>query len=76
MDVGHLDKNMDVAATYAAKPAAGALPYFTILDAHGKVVWFELGRTELMRAAVRRDAGEAARMRSPFGALAIWRAVR
>jgi hypothetical protein len=38
VDVGHLDKNMDVAATYAAKPAAGALPYFTILDAHGKVL--------------------------------------
>ena len=38
VDVGHLDKSMDVAATYAAKPAAGALPYFTILDAHGKVL--------------------------------------
>jgi hypothetical protein len=38
VDVGRLDKNMDVAAAYGAKPAAGALPYFTILDAHGKLV--------------------------------------
>jgi hypothetical protein len=38
VDVGHLDKNMDIAATYGAKPAAGDLPYFTILDAHGKVL--------------------------------------
>ncbi len=38
VDVGRLDKNMDIAAIYGAKPAAGALPYFTILDAHGKVL--------------------------------------
>jgi hypothetical protein len=38
VDVGHLDKNVDVAAAYGAKPAAGALPYFTILDAKGKVL--------------------------------------
>jgi hypothetical protein len=38
VDVGHLDKNTDVAAAYGAKPSAGALPYFTVLDAHGKVL--------------------------------------
>ena len=38
VDIGRLDKNMDVAAAYGATPAAGALPYFTILDAHGKVL--------------------------------------
>ncbi len=38
VDIGHLDRNMDVAAAYGAKPAAGALPYFTILDAHGQVL--------------------------------------
>ncbi len=38
VDVGHIDKNLDVAAAYGAKPAPGALPYFTVLDAHGKVL--------------------------------------
>jgi hypothetical protein len=38
VDIGRLDKNLDVAAAYGAKPTAGALPYFTILDAHGKVL--------------------------------------
>ena len=38
VDVGHLDKNMDVAAAYGAKPAAGALPFFTVLDQKGKVL--------------------------------------
>jgi hypothetical protein len=38
VDVGHIDKNMDVAAAFAAKPAPGALPYFTVLDARGKVL--------------------------------------
>jgi hypothetical protein len=38
VDIGRFDKNMDVAAAYGAKPAAGALPYFTILDETGKVL--------------------------------------
>ena len=38
VDVGRTDKNMDVAAAYGAKPAAGALPYYTILDETGKVL--------------------------------------
>ncbi len=48
VDVGHLDRNMDLAAAYAAKPAAGALPYFTVLDAHGKVL-ANASATELAR---------------------------
>jgi hypothetical protein len=32
VDIGRLDKNLDVAAAYGAKPTAGALPYFTILE--------------------------------------------
>ncbi len=38
VDVGHLDKNLDVAQAYGAKPEAGALPYLTILDKAGKVL--------------------------------------
>jgi hypothetical protein len=38
VDVGHLDKNMDLAQAYAAKPAAAGLPYFTVLDKSGKVL--------------------------------------
>lgn len=38
VDVGHLDKNQDVAASYQASLAAGALPHFTILDKTGKVL--------------------------------------
>jgi hypothetical protein len=38
VDVGHLDKNMDLAQAYGAKPSAGALPYVTVLDKAGKVL--------------------------------------
>jgi hypothetical protein len=38
VDVGRADKNMDVAAAYGARPAAGALPYLTVLDKAGKVL--------------------------------------
>jgi len=38
VDVGHADKNLDVAKAYGARPAAGALPYFTVLDKTGKVL--------------------------------------
>jgi hypothetical protein len=38
VDVGHADKNMDVAAVYRAKPASGALPYLTVLDRTGKIL--------------------------------------
>jgi thioredoxin-related protein len=38
VDVGHLDKNQDLAAAYKAVLAAGSLPHFTILDKTGKVM--------------------------------------
>ena len=38
VDVGHLDKNLDVARTYGVKLSAGALPALTILDTTGKVI--------------------------------------
>ena len=38
VDVGHADKNMDVAAEFGARPGVGALPYFTVLDKAGKVL--------------------------------------
>lgn len=38
VDVGRLDKNLDLAKTYGAKLSADALPAFTVLDEHGKVV--------------------------------------
>jgi hypothetical protein len=38
VDVGHLDKNLDVAQAYGAKLTAGALPHFTVLDQNGKVL--------------------------------------
>lgn len=38
VDVGHLDKNQDLAHSYGAKLAAGALPHFTVLDKTGKVL--------------------------------------
>lgn len=37
IDVGHLDKNMDVAATYGVTLTAADLPAITILDAKGAV---------------------------------------
>jgi hypothetical protein len=38
VDVGHLDKNQDLAHTYGAALAPGALPYLTVLDKAGKVI--------------------------------------
>lgn len=38
VDVGHLDKNQDLAATYGVKLAAGALPHLTVLDKQGTVL--------------------------------------
>jgi len=38
VDVGHLDKNLDVAQGYGVTLAAGSLPHFTVLDTAGKVV--------------------------------------
>jgi hypothetical protein len=38
VDVGHLDKNQDLAQAYQASLTAGALPYLTILDKNGKVL--------------------------------------
>jgi len=38
VDVGRLDKNLDLARTYGVKLSAGALPALTILDATGKVI--------------------------------------
>jgi hypothetical protein len=38
VDVGHLDKNQDFAATHGVKLAAGALPHLTVLDKHGRLL--------------------------------------
>jgi len=38
IDVGHLDKNMDVAATYGMTLATADLPAITILDGKGAVI--------------------------------------
>jgi hypothetical protein len=38
VDVGHLDKNMNLAKTYNVKLSADALPALTLLDATGKVI--------------------------------------
>jgi len=38
VDVGHLDKNQDLAGLYHASLAGGSLPHFTILDKTGKVL--------------------------------------
>jgi hypothetical protein len=44
VDVGHLDKNLDLAAKYGATLAAGALPHFTVLDKQGTVLAQEPSR--------------------------------
>jgi hypothetical protein len=38
VDVGHLDKNLDVARAYGVKLEAGSLPMLTVLDDKGKVL--------------------------------------
>jgi hypothetical protein len=38
VDVGHLDKNLDLAKAYGVKLEADALPALTVLDQKGKVV--------------------------------------
>ena len=38
VDVGHLDRNQDLAAAYGVTLSAGALPHLTVLDTHGKVL--------------------------------------
>jgi hypothetical protein len=38
VDVGHLDKNQDLAAAYGVQLSAGALPHLTVLDRQGKVL--------------------------------------
>jgi hypothetical protein len=38
VDVGHLDKNLDVAKTYGVTLTSGALPAITVLDDTGKVL--------------------------------------
>ena len=38
VDVGHLDKNLDLAAAYGVKLSAGALPHLTVLDKQGRVL--------------------------------------
>ena len=38
VDVGHLDKNLDLAAAYGVKLSAGALPHLTVLDKQGNVL--------------------------------------
>jgi hypothetical protein len=38
VNVGHLDKNLDLARTYGAKLSADGLPALTVLDETGKVI--------------------------------------
>jgi protein disulfide-isomerase len=38
VDVGRLDKNVDLAATYGVRLSPGALPHLTVLDKQGKVL--------------------------------------
>jgi len=38
VDVGHLDKNLELAATYGAQLSPGALPHLTVLDKRGQVL--------------------------------------
>ncbi len=38
IDVGHMDRNMDLAAKYGADLAKSGIPYLTVLDASGKVI--------------------------------------
>jgi hypothetical protein len=38
VDVGRLDKNQDLAATYGVKLSAGDLPHLTVLDKQGAVL--------------------------------------
>ena len=38
VDVGHLDRNLDLAASYGVKLETGSLPYLLVLDRNGKVL--------------------------------------
>ncbi len=38
VDVGHLDKNLDLARSYSVNLFAGSLPALTVLDADGRVI--------------------------------------
>lgn len=38
VDVGRLDKNVDLAATYGVRLSPGALPHLTVLDKQGKAL--------------------------------------
>ncbi|MCX6545885.1 MAG: thioredoxin family protein [Acidobacteria bacterium] len=38
VDVGHVDKNLDLAKSFGVTLAAGALPHLTVLDAKGRVL--------------------------------------
>jgi hypothetical protein len=38
VDVGRLDKHVDLAAAYGVRLSPGALPHLTVLDKHGKVL--------------------------------------
>jgi hypothetical protein len=52
IDVGHLDKNLDVASSYGVTLAAGDLPALVILDDRGQVV----ARTSAQALRLERDA--------------------
>jgi hypothetical protein len=45
VDVGHLDKNLDLAKSFGVTLAAGALPHFTVLNAKGGVLAQISGRS-------------------------------
>ena len=54
VDVGHLDRNVSLAASYGVKLSAASLPALTVLDAAGKVV------VNIDAAALRPDNDPAA----------------
>lgn len=58
VDVGHLDKNLDLAKTYKVKLSADALPALTLLNATGKVI-------ANTTAAALRPAGDPAGIDAP-----------
>ena len=57
VDVGHLDKNVNLAKSYGANLAAGSLPAMTVLDDHGRPV--AQARAEDLSSAERRNIDAA-----------------
>jgi len=50
VDVGHLDKNLELAKSFGVTLTAGALPHFTVLDAKGTVLAQATGKELVSQA--------------------------